>query len=96
MTKVAHTPPPIPRGHRARRVADGPILASANPVPGSLDHDQIGLNRIMISSLGLGVIPSENRLPLFRIMLQQARSQPVGKIDQRNRREREAKQCAGR
>jgi len=34
-----------------------------------LDHDPIGLNRIMISSLCLSMIFSENRFPLFRIML---------------------------
>jgi hypothetical protein len=33
------------------------------------DHDPIRLNRIMISSLCLSMIFSENRLPLFRIML---------------------------
>ena len=35
----------------------------------SLDHDPIKLNRIMISSLCLSMIFSENRFPLFRIML---------------------------
>ncbi len=34
-----------------------------------LDHDPIRLNRIMISSLCLSMIFSENRFPLFRIML---------------------------
>jgi len=34
-----------------------------------LDHDAIKLNRIMISSLCLSMIFSENRFPLFRIML---------------------------
>jgi len=34
-----------------------------------LDHDPISLNRIMISSLCLSMIFSENRYPLFRIML---------------------------
>jgi hypothetical protein len=34
-----------------------------------VDHDPIRLNRIMISSLCLSMIFSENRLPLFRIML---------------------------
>jgi hypothetical protein len=33
------------------------------------DHDAIQLNRIMISSLCLSMIFSENRFPLFRIML---------------------------
>src|SRR6266478_365505 len=33
------------------------------------DHDPIRLNRIMISSLCLSMICSENRFPLFRIML---------------------------
>ncbi len=33
----------------------------------------IRLNRIMISSVCLSMISSENRYPLFRIMLQQAR-----------------------
>ena len=32
-------------------------------------HDPIGLNRIMISPLCLSMISSENRFPLFRIML---------------------------
>jgi hypothetical protein len=45
------------------------MVASASPVQGSPDHDQTELNRIMISSLGLGMILSENRFPLFRIML---------------------------
>jgi hypothetical protein len=35
----------------------------------SLDHDAIKWNRIMISSLCLSMIFSENRFPLFRIML---------------------------
>jgi hypothetical protein len=35
----------------------------------SLDHDAIKWNRIMISSLCLSMIISENRFPLFRIML---------------------------
>jgi hypothetical protein len=34
-----------------------------------LDHDAIKRNRIMISSLCLSMIFSENRFPLFRIML---------------------------
>jgi len=34
-----------------------------------LEHDAIGLNRIMLSSLCLSMIFSENRYPLFRIML---------------------------
>src|SRR5260370_17015436 len=34
-----------------------------------LDHDPIRLNRIMISFLCLSMIFSENRCPLFRIML---------------------------
>jgi hypothetical protein len=33
------------------------------------DHDAIEWNRIMISSLCLSMIFSEQRLPLFRIML---------------------------
>jgi hypothetical protein len=36
---------------------------------GTLDHDAIKWNRIMISSLCLSMIFSENRFPLFRIML---------------------------
>src|ERR1700730_6544539 len=40
------------------------------------DHDPITLNRIMISSLCLSMIFSENRLPLFRIMLQFTRPVP--------------------
>ena len=32
-------------------------------------HDPIGLNRTMISSVCLSMLSSENRLPLFRIML---------------------------
>jgi hypothetical protein len=35
----------------------------------ALDHDPIRLNRIMISSLCLSMIFSENRFALFRIML---------------------------
>jgi hypothetical protein len=35
----------------------------------SLDHDAIKKNRIMILSLYLSMIFSENRFPLFRIML---------------------------
>jgi hypothetical protein len=34
-----------------------------------LDHDSIKWHRIMISSLCLSMIFSENRFPLFRIML---------------------------
>jgi hypothetical protein len=34
-----------------------------------LDHDAITQNRIAISSLCLSMIFSENRFPLFRIML---------------------------
>jgi len=34
-----------------------------------LDHDPIRLKRIMISSPCLRMISSENRFPLFRIML---------------------------
>jgi hypothetical protein len=37
--------------------------------PLAFDHDPIRLNRIMISSLSLSMIFSENRFPLFRIML---------------------------
>ena len=37
-----------------------------------LDHDPMRLNRIMISSLCLGMIFSKNRFPLFRIMLQRS------------------------
>jgi hypothetical protein len=33
------------------------------------DHDPIRLNRIMVSSFYLSMIFSENRFPLFRIML---------------------------
>ena len=33
------------------------------------DHDPIRLNRIMVLSLCLSMISSENRFPLFRIML---------------------------
>jgi hypothetical protein len=35
----------------------------------AFDHDPIRLNRIMISTLSLSMIFSENRFPLFRIML---------------------------
>jgi len=35
----------------------------------SLDHDLIKLNRIMIEILRWSMILSENRLPLFGIML---------------------------
>jgi hypothetical protein len=36
---------------------------------GTLDHDAIKWNRIMISSPCLSMTFSENRFPLFRIML---------------------------
>jgi hypothetical protein len=39
------------------------------------DHDPIKLNRITISSLCLSMIFSENRLPLFRIMLEYPESE---------------------
>jgi hypothetical protein len=39
---------------------------------GTLDHDAIKWNRTMISSLCLSMIFSENRFPLFRIMLYRA------------------------
>src|SRR6202035_2663364 len=42
----------------------------------SLDHDPTRLNRIMISSLCLSMIFSENRYPLFRIMLYCRRRSP--------------------
>jgi hypothetical protein len=44
--------------------------SSAHWLPVVFDHDAIKRNRIMISSLCLSMIFSENRLPLFRIMLQ--------------------------
>src|SRR6266516_4070637 len=47
------------------RFAAGPAVACfAVAIP--LDHDPIKLNRIMISSLCLSMIFSENRFPLFR------------------------------
>jgi len=49
-------------GVLAVRVArDGVLLAA-------LDYDPFRLNRIMVFSFAWGVIPSENRHPLFRIM----------------------------
>jgi hypothetical protein len=39
------------------------------PAAVRLDHDAITRNRIMIPSLCLRMIFSENRFPLFRIML---------------------------
>src|ERR1700757_5040705 len=54
----------------------------------ALDHDPIRLNRIMISSLCLSMIFSENRSPLFRIMLlndppthSEAEAKPDRRID---------------
>jgi hypothetical protein len=50
----------------------GPLANVQRPFfnpPVALDHDAIKLNRIMISSLCLSMIFSENRFPLFRIML---------------------------
>jgi hypothetical protein len=44
------------------------MRARPDDVP-TLDHDPIKQNRIMISSLCLSMIFSENRFPLFRIML---------------------------
>jgi hypothetical protein len=44
------------------------IVASFATAAG-LDHDPIRLNRIMISSFCWSMIFSENRYPLFRIML---------------------------
>jgi hypothetical protein len=46
----------------------GQPAAGGRP-PRSLDHDAIKWDRIMISSLCLSMIFSENRFPLFRIML---------------------------
>src|SRR5258708_11324173 len=60
-----------PRGRRADvrgRDRDG-AARSAGLDDGTLDHDPIRLNRIMISSLCSSMIFSENRFPLFRIML---------------------------
>jgi hypothetical protein len=53
---------------RAGRATDrGAAAAAAGD--DTLDHDAIKWNRIMISSLCLSMIFSENRFPLFRIML---------------------------
>src|SRR5258708_28768343 len=60
-----------PRGRRADvrgRDRDG-AARSPRLDHGTLDHDPIRLNRIMISSLCSSMIFSENRFPLFRIML---------------------------
>jgi hypothetical protein len=39
-----------------------------------LEHDAIGLNRVILLSRCLSMIFSENRCPLFRIMLYSAAS----------------------
>jgi hypothetical protein len=59
---------PRRRDRRAYRlgVSEPPSASSALP---ALDHDAITQNRIVISSLCLSMIFSENRFPLFRIML---------------------------
>jgi hypothetical protein len=43
-------------------------LAALGEQCAELDHDPIGLNRIMISSLCLSMTFSENRFPLFRVV----------------------------
>ena len=48
-------------------IGQGPI--AANSLPLRLDYDPIKLNRFMICSLYWSMISSENRFPLFRIML---------------------------
>ena len=62
---------------RARRGLSPRCGEEALLIPGSLDHDAIKWNRIMISSLCLSMISAqtrfafvarENRFPLFRIM----------------------------
>ena len=50
-----------------RRPATHPLTRDGSEP--TLDHDPIRLNRIMISSLCLSMIFSENRFALFRIML---------------------------
>src|SRR3954468_3571947 len=49
--------------------APTPNSAARAPDPLSRDHDAVPRNRIMISSPCLSMIFSENRFPLFRIML---------------------------
>jgi hypothetical protein len=56
--------------HSRRDTACAALDGRFAPVgPDSLDHDPIRLNRIMIPSPCLGMTFSENRFPLFRIML---------------------------
>jgi hypothetical protein len=59
-------------GNEARPSEGGKKVKKAVPTDflfPRLDHDAIKWNRIMISSLCLSMIFSENRFPLFRIML---------------------------
>ena len=42
---------------------------SSEPVLSTIDHDPFGLNRVTVESLRLSMIFSENRLPLFGIVL---------------------------
>jgi len=55
------------RGRAQSRNENG--ATSSEIAPFRVDHDAIEWNRIMISSSRLSMIFSENRSPLFRIML---------------------------
>ena len=44
-------------------------IKAASWAPRRLEHDAIGLNRLRLLTFCLGMIFSENRYPLFRIML---------------------------
>jgi hypothetical protein len=64
---TANEPSGKRHGRAQFRSAQASAALKKGPAP---DHDPIRLNRIMISSLCLSMIFSENRFPLFRIMLQ--------------------------
>jgi methyl-accepting chemotaxis protein len=62
----------VNRGATGTGSAAEQVHSSARALRGEsdhLEHDAIKLNRIMLSSLCLSMIFSENRFPLFRIML---------------------------
>jgi hypothetical protein len=54
---------------KTRQTKDWSLGSDSIGTEEALDHDAIKWNRIMISSLCLSMIFSENRFPLFRIML---------------------------
>jgi hypothetical protein len=65
------------RGSKFGNLVVIPGIAAGFLRPGALDHDAIKWNRIMISSLCLSMIFSENRFPLFRIMLEKLGEDPT-------------------